>query len=60
MGKACRIVLHIIGSLMLTGIIYRIEECFSDMEGYPWGKWEFDFFKKVCNVCSFSAQVQYS
>ena len=44
MGKACRIVLHIIGSLMLTGIIYRMEECFSDMEGYPWGKWEFDFF----------------
>jgi len=47
MEEACEILLHIFGSLMLTGIVYMIEECLFDMEGYPWGKWEFDFFKNM-------------
>lgn len=42
--EARRIMLYTICSLMFAAILYQLEECFHNMEEYPWGKWEFVFF----------------
>ena len=41
-----RIMLHVVCSLTLAAVLYRMEESFLDMEEYPWGKLEFGFSKK--------------
>lgn len=58
--EARRIMLYTICSLMFAAILYQLEECFHNMEEYPWGKWEFVSLKKIRKVYSFLAWVQYS
>lgn len=51
--EARRIMLYTICSLMFAAILYQLEECFHNMEEYPWGKWEFVFFLKNVKFTAF-------